>query len=150
MTTTTLALGRPAQIGEVAERERKLRELAWVCVICARNPSSTGRRMTAVATIIAEQRRRRSRVSDNAQPHYREAAVVGGGVIGVSWSALFLAHGLGVTVADPLPDIADRVRAGLGDRRPWSHPKPHIDRAIATPRRPTATRAWRNTPTFPR
>jgi ketoreductase RED1 len=57
-------------------------------------------------------------MSDHAQPHYREAAVVGGGVIGVSWSALFLAHGLGVTVADPLPDIADRVRAGVREIAP--------------------------------
>jgi len=44
---------------------------------------------------------------------YRKAAVVGGGVIGISWTALFLARGLAVTVSDPLPDIAERVRAGL-------------------------------------
>jgi len=57
-------------------------------------------------------------VSSDAQPRYSEAAVVGGGVIGVSWTALFLARGLGVTVADPLPDIADRVRAGLREIAP--------------------------------
>jgi ketoreductase RED1 len=50
-------------------------------------------------------------VPDNTD--YRKAAVVGGGVIGISWTALFLAHGLAVTVSDPLPDIAERVRAGL-------------------------------------
>ena len=31
-------------------------------------------------------------MSIDAQPRYREVAVVGGGVIGVSWTALFLAH----------------------------------------------------------
>jgi ketoreductase RED1 len=118
MTITTLALGSSAHVGAIAERARKPREPERVCVICAPNPRNTGRRVTLVGAIIAEQRRRRSQVSDNAQPHYREAAVVGGGVIGVSWSALFLAHGLGVTVADPLPDIADRVRAGLREIAP--------------------------------
>jgi ketoreductase RED1 len=57
-------------------------------------------------------------VSVDAQPRYREVAVVGGGVIGVSWTALFLARGLGVTVVDPLPDIAGRVRAGLREIAP--------------------------------
>jgi ketoreductase RED1 len=61
---------------------------------------------------------RRFSVSVDAQSRYREAAVVGGGVIGVSWTALFLAHGLCVTVADPLPDIAERVRAGLREIAP--------------------------------
>jgi ketoreductase RED1 len=28
------------------------------------------------------------------RPGYRRATVVGGGVIGISWTALFLAHGL--------------------------------------------------------
>ena len=50
---------------------------------------------------------------NNAHSNYTQAAVVGGGVIGISWTALFLAHGLTVTVSDPLPDIAERVRAGL-------------------------------------
>jgi ketoreductase RED1 len=57
-------------------------------------------------------------MSVNAQSRYREAAVVGGGVIGVSWTALFLARGLGVTVVDPLADIAGRVRAGLREIAP--------------------------------
>jgi ketoreductase RED1 len=46
------------------------------------------------------------------------ATVVGGGVIGISWTALFLAHGLEVTVCDPLPDVAERVRAGLREIAP--------------------------------
>ena len=51
-------------------------------------------------------------------PGYRRATVVGGGVIGISWTALFLARGLEVTVCDPLPDVADRVRVGLGEIAP--------------------------------
>jgi glycine/D-amino acid oxidase-like deaminating enzyme len=39
----------------------------------------------------------------SGRPDYHRATVVGGGVIGISWTALFLAHGLEVTVCDPLP-----------------------------------------------
>src|SRR5512133_301312 len=35
------------------------------------------------------------------------------GVIGASWTAVFLSHGLRVTVHDPRPDIEPVVRAGL-------------------------------------
>src|SRR5262249_30719007 len=49
---------------------------------------------------------------------YHQVAVVGGGVIGVSWAALFLARGLHVTICDPRPDIEQRVRAGLGEIAP--------------------------------
>jgi ketoreductase RED1 len=52
------------------------------------------------------------------RPGYHRATVVGGGVIGISWTALFLAHGLEVTVCDPLPDVAERVRAGLREIAP--------------------------------
>jgi hypothetical protein len=38
--------------------------------------------------------------------------------MGISWTALFLAHGLDVTVCDPLPDVAERVRAGLREIAP--------------------------------
>jgi 3-hydroxyacyl-CoA dehydrogenase len=61
---------------------------------------------------------RRPGVPSNTKSSYREATIIGGGVIGISWTALFLAHGLGVTVADPLPDIADRVRARLREIAP--------------------------------
>lgn len=37
--------------------------------------------------------------------------IIGGGVIGASWAALFLANGLSVTVNDPDPNIAEKVNA---------------------------------------
>lgn len=40
-------------------------------------------------------------------------AVIGAGVIGISWSALFLAHGLQVRVHDPDPQAREKVRSGL-------------------------------------
>src|SRR5271163_2396532 len=50
--------------------------------------------------------------------NYKSVTVVGGGVIGISWSALFLAHGLRVTINDPRPDIESLVRAGLAEMAP--------------------------------
>jgi ketoreductase RED1 len=52
-------------------------------------------------------------MNDSAGQQYRVVAVIGGGLIGVSWSALFLARGLRVTVNDPRPDIESAVRAAL-------------------------------------
>ncbi|MGV9414566.1 3-hydroxyacyl-CoA dehydrogenase NAD-binding domain-containing protein [Nocardia sp. NPDC003693] len=39
--------------------------------------------------------------------------VIGAGVIGISWTALFAAHGHEVTVHDTAPDVDERVRDGL-------------------------------------
>ncbi|WCM19757.1 3-hydroxyacyl-CoA dehydrogenase NAD-binding domain-containing protein [Paraburkholderia bryophila] len=39
------------------------------------------------------------------------ATIIGGGVIGASWAALFLANGLSVTVNDPDPAISGKVEA---------------------------------------
>src|SRR3954471_22906426 len=52
-------------------------------------------------------------MEDATVEQYRAATVIGGGVIGASWTALFLARGLRVTVSDPRPDIEPVVRAGL-------------------------------------
>jgi NADPH-dependent 2,4-dienoyl-CoA reductase/sulfur reductase-like enzyme len=52
------------------------------------------------------------------QPGYQRVAVVGAGVIGISWAAEFLAHGMQVTVCDPVPDVEERVRAGLREIAP--------------------------------
>jgi ketoreductase RED1 len=57
-------------------------------------------------------------IDTQSEPEFRSATVIGGGVIGISWTALFLAHGLQVTVSDPLPDVEDRVRAGLKEIAP--------------------------------
>src|SRR5689334_9072334 len=57
-------------------------------------------------------------MTQNSEPHYRKATVVGGGVIGVSWTALFLARGLDVTVCDPAPGIEQKVRTQLGTIAP--------------------------------
>ncbi|MFT3812586.1 MAG: 3-hydroxyacyl-CoA dehydrogenase NAD-binding domain-containing protein [Acidovorax sp.] len=44
---------------------------------------------------------------------YRNVTVIGAGVIGSSWTALFLAHGLNVVVNDPRPDIEAVIRGDL-------------------------------------
>lgn len=44
--------------------------------------------------------------------------VVGGGVIGASWAALFLANGLRVTINDPAPDVIERVHTYCEDAMP--------------------------------
>jgi ketoreductase RED1 len=44
---------------------------------------------------------------------YRNVAVIGAGVIGSSWTALFLAHGLQVVVNDPRADIEAVVKGDL-------------------------------------
>ena len=49
---------------------------------------------------------------------YRNVAVIGAGVIGSSWTALFLAHGLKVVVNDPRPDIESVVRGDLAKVAP--------------------------------
>jgi ketoreductase RED1 len=41
----------------------------------------------------------------------KTAVIVGGGVIGASWAALFLVNGLKVVISDPDPDIATKARA---------------------------------------
>jgi ketoreductase RED1 len=52
-------------------------------------------------------------MQDSSGAQYDAAAVIGGGVVGASWTALFLSRGLRVTVHDPRPDIEPVVRAGL-------------------------------------
>jgi ketoreductase RED1 len=52
-------------------------------------------------------------MTQHAEHSYQTATVIGGGVIGVSWTALFLARGLQVTVCDPVAGIERRVRDQL-------------------------------------
>ncbi|MDT7667112.1 MAG: ketoreductase [Pseudonocardiales bacterium] len=49
---------------------------------------------------------------------FHHVTVVGAGTIGISWAALFLGHGLAVTINDPAPDIESRVRAELAGLTP--------------------------------
>ncbi|MER7682564.1 3-hydroxyacyl-CoA dehydrogenase NAD-binding domain-containing protein [Streptomyces sp. NPDC096934] len=44
---------------------------------------------------------------------FRTAAVIGAGTIGLSWTALFAAHGLDVHVSDPRPDLPDAITEAL-------------------------------------
>jgi len=41
----------------------------------------------------------------------KTAVIIGGGVIGASWAALFLVNGLKVIISDPDPEIATKARA---------------------------------------
>ncbi|MGP3999413.1 3-hydroxyacyl-CoA dehydrogenase NAD-binding domain-containing protein [Streptomyces sp. 8N706] len=49
---------------------------------------------------------------------FTTAAVVGAGTIGLSWTALFAAHGMDVWVTDPRPDLAEAVEAALTESAP--------------------------------
>ncbi|MFG3272120.1 3-hydroxyacyl-CoA dehydrogenase NAD-binding domain-containing protein [Streptomyces luteogriseus] len=49
---------------------------------------------------------------------FRTAAVIGAGTIGLSWTALFAAHGLTVRVSDPREDLADAVTDALEQYAP--------------------------------
>lgn len=49
---------------------------------------------------------------------YKEVAVTGAGLIGISWAALFLANGLRVRICDPCPDLEKAVRDGLASASP--------------------------------
>ncbi|MFJ8466641.1 3-hydroxyacyl-CoA dehydrogenase NAD-binding domain-containing protein [Streptomyces swartbergensis] len=49
---------------------------------------------------------------------FRTAAVIGAGTIGLSWTALFAAHGLTVKVSDPRPDLAEAVDEALARSAP--------------------------------
>lgn len=55
--------------------------------------------------------------SNTSLPAYtgKTAVIVGGGVIGASWAALFLFNGLRVVVSDPDPVVAFRVRSRMAD-----------------------------------
>jgi ketoreductase RED1 len=56
--------------------------------------------------------------STNVLDRFRNVAVIGAGVIGSSWTALFLAHGLNVVVSDPRPDVETEVRDDLAKIAP--------------------------------
>lgn len=49
---------------------------------------------------------------------FDNVAVIAAGTIGMSWTALFLAHGLSVRVYDPRPGIEEVVRSGVAQMAP--------------------------------
>ncbi|MGW1723317.1 3-hydroxyacyl-CoA dehydrogenase NAD-binding domain-containing protein [Streptomyces sp. NPDC002306] len=49
---------------------------------------------------------------------FRTAAVIGAGTIGLSWTALFAAHGLTVHVSDPRPDLREAIDEALAEFAP--------------------------------
>jgi ketoreductase RED1 len=54
-----------------------------------------------------------------APPHAgKTAVIIGGGVIGASWAALFLVNGLKVVISDPDPEIASKAKAIIADAMP--------------------------------
>ena len=61
---------------------------------------------------------RRSENENDGNSGIRGVTVVGGGVIGASWAALFLAPGLSVTVGDPRPGIDEAVRTYVAQAAP--------------------------------
>ena len=50
-------------------------------------------------------------MSQTSSKPIKSVAVIGAGVIGASWSALFLAHGLSVVASDPAPGAEKQLRA---------------------------------------
>ncbi|WP_103335030.1 3-hydroxyacyl-CoA dehydrogenase NAD-binding domain-containing protein [Amycolatopsis sp. CA-126428] len=48
----------------------------------------------------------------------KNAAVIGAGTIGLSWTALFAHHGLTIRVTDPRPDLAEAVSQALDQFAP--------------------------------
>ena len=61
---------------------------------------------------------------------YPEVAVVGAGLIGLSWAALFLANGLRVRVYDPRPELEQAVRQALADASPALRQLGYADRGL--------------------
>ncbi|MFI5774369.1 3-hydroxyacyl-CoA dehydrogenase NAD-binding domain-containing protein [Streptomyces sp. NPDC051658] len=59
-----------------------------------------------------------SAVSRPVEGPWQNVTVVGAGVIGASWTALFLAKGLTVTVCDPLPDVDKQAHDQLHEAVP--------------------------------
>jgi ketoreductase RED1 len=51
-------------------------------------------------------------------PKIKNVTVIGAGAIGISWTALFLANGLNVTVTDPRPDLEESTLSGLNEMAP--------------------------------
>jgi len=58
------------------------------------------------------------KTSSEILERYSKVAVIGAGVIGASWAAVFLAHGLSVVVNDPRDDVEAVVKDYIGKASP--------------------------------
>jgi ketoreductase RED1 len=54
----------------------------------------------------------------NAGTAIKTVTIIGGGAIGLSWTALFLANGLNVTINDPREDIEEAAHKGIAEMIP--------------------------------
>src|SRR6201997_5958475 len=64
---------------------------------------------------MCSERRRKTMSADKP---IRRIAIVGTGVIGASWAALFLAHGLEVIATDPAPNAEENLREYIDNAWP--------------------------------
>jgi ketoreductase RED1 len=66
---------------------------------------------------------------------YSKVTVIGAGVIGASWTALFLAHGLTVVVNDPRPDVEaivrDYIRNNLSTLKELGLPTDNLEKKLS-------------------
>jgi ketoreductase RED1 len=58
------------------------------------------------------------KTSSQILERYSKVAVIGAGVIGASWTAVLLAHGLSVVVNDPRDDVEAVVKDYIGKASP--------------------------------
>src|SRR5215510_12656409 len=64
-----------------------------------------------MTTQISDQKR-------SALDSHQNVTVIGAGAIGLSWTALFLANGLKVTVNDPRTDVKEATLKGIDEISP--------------------------------
>src|SRR5712671_6515864 len=57
-------------------------------------------------------------MANTKSPEIQNVAIVGTGVIGASWAALFLAHGLDVVATDPAPNAEANLREYIDNAWP--------------------------------
>ena len=65
-------------------------------------------------------------------PHINTVAVIGCGVIGMSWVSLFLARGLKVIVSDPAEGAEDTLKRYLRDAWPNLQATMSLEQALKT------------------
>src|SRR6266478_1334989 len=73
-------------------------------------------------------------VASDVLQRYSKVAVIGAGVIGASWTAVFLAHGLSVVVNDPRDDVEaivhDYIREATPTLKALGLPTPNLTKRL--------------------